>query len=298
MNKLIIAFLFITHSLFTKSQDIKIIILDSLSNKPVSYASVCFMDKKSGTYANENGIFFTHKINQTIQISHIGYYSQIIKLPVKDNTVKLQPQTYFLNEITVRPGKKKIDEIGYYKFKSYFNINGFSGDELAVYFANSFNSEKTINQIIIGVNTDRRIKDALGVNFVSVFRVNFYSTKENSTEPDSMILKKDMLFTSEILEHKTKIDISEYHLKFPVNGIFVSIEWVGIESENTKELITDSKERMEPFVSTTFEKTNTVVYERNKFSDNKWKLVDKNHKYSIALKEDNFFTPKISLSLY
>lgn len=297
MKKTVIAIFFIANFLYVKSQEIKITILDSLSNNPISYASVYFMDEKTGTYANENGIFFTHNINQTLQISHIGYYSQIIKLSVKDNTVKLQPQTYSLNEITVKPGKKKIDEIGYYKFKSYFNTNGFSGDELAVYFSNSFNSEKTINQIIIGVNTDRRIKNALGVNFVSVFRVNFYSTKENSKEPDRMILKKDMLFTSEILEHKTKIDISEYHLKFPINGIFVSIEWVGIESENTKELITDSKERVEPFVSATFEKTNTVVYERNKFRDNNWKLVDKNHKYCIALKEDNFFTPKISLSL-
>lgn len=298
MKKLLTGTLFILISLSIKSQDIKIIVVDSLSNKPISYSIVYYKVEKTGTYSNENGVFYTDKLSHIIEVSHIGYYSRIIKLPISNDTVKMQPQPYILNEIIVKPSKRKVEITGYYRFRSFFTITGFSGDELAVYLPNNSDENKLIKEIIIGFSTKNYIKNYLGIDFVSIFRINLYSKKENSTEPDSLLIKNDLVFTSEIIKPETIVNVSKYNIPMPKDGIFVSIEWVGIESKETKKLITDFKDRTEPFVTSTFDKTDAFVYERNKFKDINWKLVDKNSKISFALKKDNFYTPRISLSLY
>jgi hypothetical protein len=298
MRTIIIGTLLISISFLIQSQDIKIIMVDSLTNKPISYASAYFKNNKTGTYTNENGVFYYDKSDHIIQVSHIGYYTRIIKLPIKNDTVKMQPHSYILNEITVMPSKQKVEIKGYYSFRSFFTISGFSGDELAVYLPNNADENKLIKEIIIGFSTKKYIKNSLGIDFISIFRINLYSKKENSKEPDSLLIKNDLVFTSDILRPETIINVSKYNLPMPKDGIFVSIEWIGIESKNTKKLITDYKNLTEPFVTTTFEKTQAVVYERNKFKETNWKLIDKNNKFSSALKKDNFYTPRISLSLY
>lgn len=297
MKKLFFALLFLQAILITNSQESKITIVDSTSNKPISYATIHYLENRSGTYTNVEGVFLTDIINSPIRISHVGYYSRTIKLPIKDDIIRLEPQTYFLNEITIKPVKNKSIEIGYYKFKRDFTVTGISGNELAVYFLNNSGEEKQIEELIIGFSTKDYIKSSLGINFVSIFRINFYSKKENSSEPDSLILKNDLLFTSDIVKPKTVFDLSKFNLTIPSDGIFVSIEWVGIESKDTKSLKTDYTGRTEPFISTTFDKTDAIVYERNKFKEPNWKLIDKNNKFSFVLKRDNYYTPRISLLL-
>lgn len=298
MKKIILLLILIGYTLLTKSQDFKVIIVDSLSNKPISYAIVYNSIDKTGNYSNEDGSFYINKLNQSFLISHIGYHSKTFNLSIKKDTVKLEPITYLLNEIIVKPVNSKIIEIGYYKFKSFFTITGFIGDEVAVYFPCESKKSNLIKNLIIGFSTKSYIKNSLGIDFISIFRINFYSTIENSVEPDILILKKDLVFTSDIIKNKTIIDLSEQNLIMPSDGIFVSIEWVGIESKETKKLITNYSERIEPFITTTFDKTNAIVYERNKIKNTEWKLIDKNNKFSIMLKKNNFYTPRISLSLY
>jgi len=89
---------------------------------------------------------------------------------------------------------------------------------------------------------------------------------------------------------------SKFDILMPHNGIFVSIEWVGILS-STNELRTDYKNRTEPFVSTTFKQAKSKVYTRNKFVCMDWHLVDKNNRFSILLKKDNHYTPCIGVSV-
>ena len=64
---LITIFLFFTANFYSQ----KILILDSLSNKPVTFANIEFSDNK-GTITNEDGIFKVNSNEQFI-ISHINY---------------------------------------------------------------------------------------------------------------------------------------------------------------------------------------------------------------------------------
>jgi len=297
MKKSVIVLIIIHISMIINAQDAKLTVVDSLSNEPISYASASFIETNSGTYTNEKGVLNIDSTHNSVLISHVGYYSRKLGRPFKNGAVKLRPQTYFLNEIIVKPGKKKTEETGYISFRSHLIINGFSGDEIAVYFPDRFDDIKFLKELKICFDVFKPIKKFMGIDFVSVFKINLYSKKANSSEPDTSLLIKELVFTSDKIKPTTRIDISNYNIRFPEDGIFVSIEWVGIEAEKTKELITDYKGRTEPFVSTTFEKTDAIVFKRNKFSDNNWSLVDKNNELSIALKKDNFYTPRINIVL-
>jgi hypothetical protein len=296
MERIVTLLIILINSFSLISQDTKLTVVDSLSGEPIAYANIS-LSENSGTYTNENGVFFlAHK--SPIHISHVGYKTKTIKSPINNPVIKLIPQEYFLDEILISP-KNKCIQIGYLKHKSKFIITGFSGDEIAVLFHNQLGAEKKINALKIGFSSKKIIKKYFDIDFVSVFRINFYSNNKNSKEPGKLIYVKNMEFTSDIIKKKeTIIDLSDQNLYLPIEGIFISIEWIGIQSNYSKKLITNYKERVEPFLSTTFEKTNATVFERNRFSNKKWQLIDKNNKYSIMLKENNFYTPRISLSVF
>lgn len=279
------------------AQKTTITVIDSLTREPIPYASVCFIELKSGTYTNDYGSFKLDSANNSCYISHIGYLPRMVRHSISVDTIKLQPETYSLDEVKVSPKKNKGEEVGFTNYKSQFFCSGFSGSEIAVYIPNNSGQTKYIKEVKICFGTQQRIKEFMGINFVSVFKINFYSKKTDTFIPDSSLLSKDLVYTSKIIKPNTILDLSDQYIRLPKEGAFLSIEWVGIESETTKEIITNYTEHIEPFLSTTFEDTGAKVYERKKFKDLNWKLVDKNNIFSLALKKDNYFTPRVSVSV-
>lgn len=275
------------------SQNIKITLIDSISSEPIPYTIITF-ENKAGTYSNSNGEFTILGNEGIIEIVHIGYIMKVIKTPSKDTILKLQPKIYQLQEIVINQQASKTN-FGFNNRKTELTYSGLSGDEIAVYIPNETGNYSRIRDAIIIFDTRKIIKKDLEINFTSVFKLNFYSVKDNAIEPGLCILKKDIILTSKDIKKKSTIDISQYDIIIPKNGIFASIEWVGILS-NVGELKTDYRDRTEPFLSTTFEKTNTKIFIRNKFKGLKWELLDKNNSYSQLLKKDNFFTPCIGFS--
>jgi hypothetical protein len=299
MNNLITLVLFSLAFYSVNSQSVTLRVIDSVSELPVSYATVYFASDNTGTYTNQDGIFKSDKSNRKTQISHIAYETKTFMLPRFDSTIMLRPRAQLIDEITITPQEVKYETTGYFDYKSDFSKTGFSGDELAVFISNPYHSEKKIKNLIIGFDTRQLVKKDLGVDFVSVFRINLYTKYEDSPEPGKLILtQNDLIFNSDILKRKTKIDLSGFDLKFYEEGIFIAIEWIGIENGETKELITDYKGLTEPFVSNTYKETDALVYERNKFKDMRWTVIDKNSKYSIAFKLDTYFTPRFSVVTY
>ena len=92
---LITIFLLFTANFYSQ----KILILDSLSNKPVTFANIEFSDNK-GTITNEDGIFKVNSNEQFI-ISHINYETKNpIDFVLKD-TIYLYPISIELDEIVI-----------------------------------------------------------------------------------------------------------------------------------------------------------------------------------------------------
>ena len=92
---LITIFLFFTANFYSQ----KILILDSLSNNPVTFANIEFSDNK-GIITNEDGIFKVNSSEQFI-ISHINYETKNpIDFVLKD-TIYLYPISIELDEIVI-----------------------------------------------------------------------------------------------------------------------------------------------------------------------------------------------------
>ncbi len=80
-----------------------IFVADSLSRKPLSFASAVFRDTRKGIIADVDGkLSFTYPIpDQTITISRIGYQSKKIRASDLPDTVFLAPSAIALQEVIV-----------------------------------------------------------------------------------------------------------------------------------------------------------------------------------------------------
>jgi hypothetical protein len=231
---------------------------------------------------------------------------QIYQFQKNNDTVFLSPQIYEINETKVVPTKKKRKplELGYAKEKSYGIMGYRSGDEIAVYIHlnNEENPYKHIKQVIFNLARKFNLNRD---DYTSIFKVNFYKITENK-EIGNPINTEDIVFASDILKSKPKLDVSKYNIYMPENGIFVAIEFVGRINPATGTIVDDVINRRIPSMNVSWKIPNSIVYEKRKFlkSGNTWQKVDKDYdvvkwvKQSYKdLKEDDFYTPLFSIVL-
>lgn len=108
MNKNYLIFLIFLVPLFSVAQTtISGKIIDQLSKKPLSFASIAVQNSTTGTMSNDVGDFELRlKEGQTeIQISYIGYIDTLIIIDpeVEAYQISLKPYEYELSEVIVRP---------------------------------------------------------------------------------------------------------------------------------------------------------------------------------------------------
>jgi hypothetical protein len=284
--------------------DRKVFVADSITKEPVEYACVVFADTVGGTYSNNKGLFYIPENIKYVEISSIGYNTKVIVLQKNNDTVFLSPQIYEISEAKIIPvkQKRKSVELGYAKEKAKHFLGFLAGGEIAVYIPliENENAYRLIKQVIVRGKTDivKEIKinkityNVNKTDYTSVFKINFYRATENK-EIGELMNTEDIVFTSDVLKNKTKLDVSKYNIYMPENGIFVAIEWVGTINPETEEIITILKTGIFSTVSVSYEIPNTIVYEKRKFSSSNqvWQRVNKDSK------ENNIYTPLFSIVL-
>ncbi|MDR3286649.1 MAG: carboxypeptidase-like regulatory domain-containing protein [Prevotellaceae bacterium] len=290
----------------------KIFVADSTTREPVEYASIIFVGTDGGAYTNDKGFFYKPQNVKQIEVSGIGYYSKKVALNKDIDTIFLSPQVYELSEAKVLPAnkKRKSVELGYAQKNSIRGVGYCSGDEIAVYIPldNEENSYRLIKQVIFNIARNFKLDK---LDNTSVFKVNFYKITGNK-EIGELINTENIVFTSDILKSKPKLDVSKYNVYMPEDGIFVAIEFVGRINFETGAIIGDLMNHILPSVRVSWEIPNTIVYEKRKFrkSKNGWQRVDKDYdvlkglkqsykdlKVYKDLKEDEYYTPLFSIVL-
>jgi hypothetical protein len=289
----------------------KFFVADSLTREPIEYACIVFIGIDGGTYSNEQGFFYVSQNIEQIELSSIGYYSKTVKLSKNTDTIFLSPQVYEISETKIIPTSKKRKpvELGYAK-ENKNNIifsHNRSGDEITVYISinNESNIFRLIKQVIIrGETLKKQTFAGTDCAILSIFKINFYRVTENK-EIGELLNTEDIIFTSDVLKSKTKLDVSKYNIYMPEGGIFVAVEWVGEINPDTKEIIINDKGGVQPYIRAAWKIPNTIVYEKRRFvNSNTWQRVDKNHEivkgsksFIKKLKEDDYYTPLISIVL-
>ena len=210
-KRLFLALALVTFSL---SAQIKGIVKDSLSGKPIPYVNIWVQNENIGSTSEENGSFsLDAKQEKMLIFSALGYETK--KISSTNDAVFLKPIAYELREIVIeRPKFSKEIKVGNYESSGFRiglgNINSavlFNvGDELLQY---PFLKE-------IKFQTKSDMEDAK-------IRIKFLSLNPDNS-PGISLLEKEIIVVVKKGKNENIVDLKEYKFKIPTEGFFISFE--------------------------------------------------------------------------
>ena len=201
---------------FSLSAQIKGIVKDSVSGKPIPYVNIWVENENIGATSEENGTFEIKisDTSKTLIISVRGYETKKISTSNSDNIV-LKPIIYQLEDIVIfKPKNTKEIEIGDSKKRFYLP----EPQTIPWIFGRKFTAEdseiKFIKNIIYYTNSEVE---------KGIFRVRIYSIG-NDGIPNEDILSNEILVEVKKGKHKTIVDLLKYKIEIPNEGIIVAFE--------------------------------------------------------------------------
>jgi hypothetical protein len=272
-------------------------ILDYDTNESIPFATIQFNNDENktifSTYSNELG-FFNPKLNSTystINISCMGYEAITI------NNNEFNKDIYYLKKNVIElkevivSSKDKI-KVGYLNNKKTSDKVGVSiGLEVAVYISNDFEYETKINSILFNIRkTNSRV----------AYRVHLYKPSSDKTYPSIELLNKNNI---NYIEPNTKgiieVNLSDYDIIFPKEGIFVGIE--GLEGNNLDETFSRNKNNILQFEVHQSDKQ--IYFEKNTLKRvgwiniNKWLPEDYLKTFKKEYNKGKLYVPSFGLKL-
>ena len=287
-------------------------VLDSVSKSSVPYVNIMLIDKALGTSSNENGEFYLQlgeetPGNQKLLFSSIGYESLIIELndfqKLQTDVIYLSPNLIGLNEVSISDKRKKkikptiINKFNKNRANLIYSTKAFEkGESLWVPFRES---EPTIDAMFfpntyknLNVYVDKIQLYLSSFADAAIFRIRIYEPNKDQLPGNDLI----SLDISEIKQgnHLYTLDVSDYFLTIPENGIFIGIELIVKESnmttlENNEGYTT---ELHSPFL---FYLPVKEAYSFYRFTKGAWKEIKKKAQISPLQKSKKTYKPAISL---
>ena len=253
------------------SAQIKGVVKDSLSGKPIPYVNIWVQNENIGSTSEENGTFFINSIatGKKLIFSTLGFEKKIIKAS-EASVVNLKPMAYSLDEVVISKsiGTKSV-EIGKTKNEIYQAFdNGPKIDTKFFPYFPSYKKTKYIKQV--SIYTDSRIEDA-------IIKIHFYEADSNGF-PGEELLDKDFVVTIKKGTRTNRFDLMGLNLKFPKNGLFVGFEKLMIEKNKTEKTIIDLNTNIKQIQKTYFPFVLYNYVEREflyTFSGGKWDIKTK-----------------------
>ncbi len=214
------------------SAQIKGVVKDSLTGKPIPYVNIWVENENIGSTSEENGTFFinTTANQKKLIFSTLGFEKKIIKAS-QASEVNLKPTAYSLDEVVISKsiGTREI-EIGKTKNEIYQAFdNGPKIDTKFFPYLSSYKKTKYLKQV--SIYTDSRIENA-------IVKIHFYNVDSNGYPADEL-LDKDFVVTVKKGTRINRFDLTKFNLRFPKNGLFVGFEKLMIEKNKTEKSITD-----------------------------------------------------------
>lgn len=258
------------------------------SNNPIPFVNIWVENEAIGTTAEENGDFSIalKDNNKTLVFSAIGYETAKLKA-TQVALVILKSTDYQISEVVIaKRFETKEKEIG--NTNSAISQAFDNGPRIDVkYFPyyQEYKKTKYIKQVVI--NTDSKIETA-------ICKIHFYSVAENGF-PGAPLLDKDFIVTIKQGLKKTRIDLTQFSLRMPKNGVFIGFEKLIIARNKLEKTTTDfnnNTTRIQtvyfPLVLYNFIESNALFT----FSGGKW-----NKETAAVNKKIRVYEPAINLIL-
>ena len=218
------------------------VVIDKESNQPIPFSNIWVENELIGTTSDYNGTFKFNDslVNRTLIVSAIGYETQKFLLSNDLNRILLEPKSYQIEEIVIKPVEQKEKEIGKFKeseIEHYYSC-GAKPWIAARYYPNKEEYAKTPFLSQIEIMT-------MSYSDSAIFGLRFLSVNENG-EPSDDLMSKFIIVKPQKGYTKTTIDLTDYHLKFPENGLFIATEFYVIDKNlyETERILRKTNEKM------------------------------------------------------
>ena len=202
-------------------------ILNRNDSLPVPYASISLKTKALGTISDFKGVYEwdlskEYKTDSVI-ISSMGFQKRIISVNdlrgFNGKYIFLEEATITLPPVYVNRREYKLEDLG--------NTGNFSsgsiyldthGQQIGLYIENRHNIPGQLLSISFYVSEEG--------NGSAPLRVRLYTVDSSSMKPGRDILQEILIVQPDINKGWYSVDLREYHIYFPVNGLFVALEGI------------------------------------------------------------------------
>jgi len=200
------------------------VVIDSLSQKPVSYASIT--TQTSSSYCDSSGYFYLkNELSDQVVISCIGYNRKSINLKYGScDTVYLSPIFNELDSVVVVSDElitKKNIHIGRLEGKSKFSVNVPVGLTLIKFFPNPEPGKK----IIIN-DLHLRLSQAADVYEPRKIRIRVLEAKDGKLVENDLLRSSEVFIIEKVSNQIVNISLKKFFLQMPDSGCFVGIEFI------------------------------------------------------------------------
>ena len=223
---LIIILISVVYS-FGQSSLLKGKLIDVETKEPLPYATIEIYSLRTGTIANNSGIFelSVNSQNQnidTVEFSYLGYakrkYSVAEFLSSENKIISLKSSNISLGEVVVMPKKHKIVELGIFDKKPESKqITNVFNNRIGNYIANKKQQIGWIKSVSFYIVAEGHPE--------TPFRVRIYDLNKEKNCPGNDILNENLIVSAKESGWFT-IDLTNYNIQFPIEGMFIMMEWI------------------------------------------------------------------------
>lgn len=208
-------------------------VFDAGTKTPIPYVNLSILNTLKGTSTDEAGHFFFEVpkvfLEKSMHISALGYEDQVMTLKAikVSDRIFLKDKVFELDEVVI------ADELGNSEIlnpvNSYSITSGFTSSAtpwvLALYFPNIGDKQKVVDKVMIFFQDPeaKKRKEAK-------FRLRIYGVDAETGTPGNDLLRQSMVLNRPADATHLSVDLSEYHIIVPRDGIYIGLEWLFIPS--------------------------------------------------------------------
>jgi len=224
------------------SQTITGKVIDVQTKEPLPYANIVLLSKNRGVTTDENGVYtfdISGETDDLLFISYLGYTPHKISLKQFSGTVdnilniELAENSSMIDEVVLDVKKAKytsIKKIGIDKQLVKFGKSVPFGYEHCVLMKNpSFREGKIDGLTLFLKKTENELYEVLP----TFFRIKFYEYDVRKKQPGKLLSYEQIVLQPENKTQKINIDLKEYYIKYPREGICVGIETFNTRKKKT-----------------------------------------------------------------
>lgn len=214
--------LFVTVQVFSQQATFKGTLLDAKTKAPIVYANISFLQTTKGISTTEDGTFFMY-INQKylkgkVHVSCLNYKDTIVNAADINNAVVfMMSKENVLDEAVITKRVDKTILIDKVK-KKVHGVHTVGMRMMAKYFPKTrkYKCCNYVSKVTIYFSKRHNKK--------SKFRVRVFDRDEKTGLPKNDLLNVNLPVTISEGQLKTEIDLSNYSVEIPKDGLFIAFE--------------------------------------------------------------------------